>query len=90
MIEFPKKNFIDRRARLDRMIPLFAEDLKTDLPWFYHLGDISKRFKLDLPGPHDVITSLQQNGFTASLTHFDGTAIKTDFPLEIEAEKLFK
>ena len=88
-IEFSKKNFIDRHQRLQRLLPLFTEDLKINSPWYYQLGEVSKRKKINQTGPAHVIEVLEENGIPASLTHFDGPAVKTNYPLELDPENLF-
>lgn len=88
-IDFSKKNFIDRHQRARRLISLFAEDLKIEIPWYYHLGEFSKKKKIDQSSPSTIVKILEQNGFTASLTHFDGPAIKTNYPLELDLLGLF-
>ncbi len=87
IIEFPK-NLVDRRSRLERMIPLFKEDLKVNVPWYYELGEIGKRMKYSIPSPNVLIEKLTSKQYVASQTHFDGQAIRTDFPLEINGKSL--
>ena len=89
IIDFPKKHLIDRRARLERMIPLFKEDLKVNLPWYYELGYISKKYKLSIRSPALIIEKLHEKGFDAGLTHFDGQSIRTNYPLELGIKQLF-
>lgn len=86
---FPKQNLMDRRQRLDRIVPLFKEDLKITLPWYYELGNISKKHKFSIHSPQYLIDKLLEHGQQASLTHFDGQAIRTDYPIEIEVKKFF-
>lgn len=90
IIEFPKKQLIDRRARLERLIPLFKEDLQVQVPWFYEVGAISKKDKYSYPGPAVIVEKLRKKGFKASFTHFEGQAIRTDYPFEIDGKKLFE
>ena len=90
LAEFPKKNLIDRRTRLNRMIPLFKEDLQVEVPWFYEMGAIGKKHKFSIPSPQVMIEKLQQQGFKASLTHFEGQAIRTNYPLELDVKSFFK
>ncbi len=47
-------------------------------PYFYPLGEIGRRGKLDLPKCADLIQTLQAWGYRASVTHLDRQAIKTD------------
>lgn len=47
-------------------------------PYFYPLGEIGRRGKLDLPKCADLIQTLQTWGYRASVTHLDRQAIKTD------------
>ena len=47
-------------------------------PYFYPLGEIGRRGKLDLPKSDKLIQTLKDWGFRASVTHLDRQAIKTN------------
>ena len=47
-------------------------------PYFYTLGEIGRRGKLDIPKRSLLIKALQDNGYRASATHINPQAIKTD------------
>ncbi|WP_198648660.1 tRNA (guanine-N1)-methyltransferase [Cyanothece sp. BG0011] len=60
-------------------------------PYFYTLGEIGRRGKLDIPKRSQLIKALQNQGFSATNTHINPQAIKTNANLKqcIEiAEKL--
>lgn len=46
-------------------------------PYFYTLGEIGKRGKIDLPKRSQFISALQEAGYPASTTHINDLAIKT-------------
>lgn len=50
-------------------------------PYFYTLGEIGRRGKMDIPKRDRLIQSLQERGYRASPTHIDARAIKTDADL---------
>ncbi|MER3431920.1 MAG: tRNA (guanine-N1)-methyltransferase [Leptolyngbya sp. ERB_1_1] len=50
-------------------------------PYFYTLGEIGRRGKLDIPKSSYLIQTLQDWGYCVSLTHLDREAIKTDADL---------
>jgi tRNA (guanine26-N2/guanine27-N2)-dimethyltransferase len=52
-------------------------------PWFFGLGDIGKRGKMDPPARDQLLALLQSRGYAASPTHLDRSAIKTNASLEI-------
>jgi tRNA (guanine26-N2/guanine27-N2)-dimethyltransferase len=52
-------------------------------PWFFGLGDIGKRGKMDPPPRDRLLAQLQARGYAASPTHLDRSAIKTNASLEI-------
>lgn len=81
------KGKIDRRSRYEKFLYLFKEDLKIDLPWFYHLGSLGKTMMLSLPSPSELVKILQNLGYEASLTHFNGQGIKTDYAIELSDGK---
>jgi tRNA (guanine26-N2/guanine27-N2)-dimethyltransferase len=46
-------------------------------PYFYTLGEIGRRGRLDVPNRQALITALQLQGYETSATHIDPQAIKT-------------
>jgi len=60
-------------------------------PYFYTLGEIGRRGKLNIPKSSYLIQTLQDWGYRASLTHLDREAIKTDadLPTCIRAAKSY-
>jgi tRNA (guanine26-N2/guanine27-N2)-dimethyltransferase len=50
-------------------------------PYFYTLGEIGCRGKMDIPKRSRLIQSLQDRGYRASSTHINAQAIKTDADL---------
>jgi tRNA (guanine26-N2/guanine27-N2)-dimethyltransferase len=46
-------------------------------PYFYTLGEMGRRGRLDVPNRQALITALQVQGYEASATHIDPQAIKT-------------
>jgi tRNA (guanine26-N2/guanine27-N2)-dimethyltransferase len=61
-------------------------------PYFYPLGEIGRRGKLDLPKSDYLMQTLQAWGYRASTTHIDRQAIKTDadLPTCIRAARSFQ
>ena len=51
-------------------------------PYFYTLGEIGRRGKLDIPKRSQLIHALQANGYRATLTHINAQAIKTDAKID--------
>ncbi|GBF82633.1 tRNA (guanine-N1)-methyltransferase [Aphanothece sacrum] len=52
-------------------------------PYFYTLGEIGKRGKLDVPKRSQLIQSLNDQGYRAAPTHINAEAIKTNADLNI-------
>lgn len=75
---------IDRHYRLKRFFPLLQQDLVVDSPWFFDVASLGKRYNVRLPSPQEVIDVLVRDGWEASLTHFSGQGLKTNFPLDRE------
>jgi tRNA (guanine26-N2/guanine27-N2)-dimethyltransferase len=50
-------------------------------PYFYPLGEIGRRGKMDIPKRSQLIQILQEQGYRATPTHLDSQAIKTDADL---------
>jgi tRNA (guanine26-N2/guanine27-N2)-dimethyltransferase len=50
-------------------------------PYYYPLGEIGRRGKMDLPKRDRLIQALLDNGYQASPTHLDPEAFKTNAPL---------
>ncbi|MGK7962525.1 tRNA (guanine-N1)-methyltransferase [Crocosphaera sp.] len=51
-------------------------------PYFYTLGEIGKRGKLDIPKRSQLIQALENSGFPATNTHINPQAIKTNATLK--------
>ena len=47
-------------------------------PYFYTLGEIGRRGKLDIPKRSQLIQALQDKGYRAGITHINAQAIKTE------------
>jgi tRNA (guanine26-N2/guanine27-N2)-dimethyltransferase len=82
-----EKNLFDRQKRLERLLKLLKEDLLTDQVWFYDKDWLGQRFKTSLPSTQEIIDKLREHGFQASLTHFSGNGIKTNYALELNLPK---
>ncbi len=52
-------------------------------PYFFTLGEIGRRARIDLPNRDRLIQALQDQGYRASLTHINPQAIKTNAPWQI-------
>ncbi len=52
-------------------------------PYFYTLGEIGRRGKLDIPKRSQLINGLQNQGYQAVLTHINPQAIKTNTSLKV-------
>jgi tRNA (guanine26-N2/guanine27-N2)-dimethyltransferase len=50
-------------------------------PYFYTLGEIGKRGKMDIPPKMSLIQALQSQGYRATETHIHSQAIKSDADL---------
>ncbi|WP_319420259.1 class I SAM-dependent methyltransferase [Pleurocapsa sp. FMAR1] len=51
-------------------------------PYFYKLGEIGRRGKIDIPKRSHLIKALQDQGYQAAATHINPQGIKTDADLE--------
>ncbi len=64
------------------MLEIMAEE--TDFPpYFYPLGEIGRRGKMDIPKRDYLISTLQNQGFRATATHINPQAIKTDASISV-------
>jgi tRNA (guanine26-N2/guanine27-N2)-dimethyltransferase len=81
---FIKNGMIDRINRFKKIVPLFKEDLVVNIPWFYSMGNLGKLMKKSLVSPKQMIVILKKMGYNASLTHFSGQGVKTDYTLELD------
>jgi tRNA (guanine26-N2/guanine27-N2)-dimethyltransferase len=54
---------------------------EIDVPFYYDLHFLAKKYKIELKKRDDVIETLKEGGFQASRTHFLDTGIKTDADL---------
>lgn len=51
-------------------------------PYFYKLGEIGRRGKIDIPRRSHLIETLQDRGYQAAATHINPQAIKTNASME--------
>jgi tRNA (guanine26-N2/guanine27-N2)-dimethyltransferase len=57
---------------------------EADLPpYYFTLGEIGRRGKLDIPGRDRLLQALQAQGYAASPTHMTPEAIKTTAPFRV-------
>ncbi|MEL6247116.1 MAG: tRNA (guanine-N1)-methyltransferase [Cyanobacteria bacterium J06648_16] len=63
-----------------RLIQLMVREAKMP-PYYYPLGEIGRRGKLDIPQREQLIQALQEAGYRATRTHVEAQAIKTDAPI---------
>jgi tRNA (guanine26-N2/guanine27-N2)-dimethyltransferase len=64
---------------LQRVELLAIMESEADFPpYFYTLGEIGRRGKMDIPKRSHLIQSLQAQGYRATATHINAQAIKTD------------
>lgn len=63
------------------LLEIMAEE--ADLPpYFYTLGEIGRKGKMDVPKRSLLIQALLERGYRASATHINAQAIKTDAAIE--------
>lgn len=59
------------------LLTIMTEEINL-LPYFFKLGEISRRSKTDIPKRSHLIRVLQEYGYQASATHINPQAIKTN------------
>ncbi len=65
---------------LGRMLALLEAELPTSTFYDYHV--LAKRLVVSPPAIETVLDRLREEGYRASRTHYAGTGVKTDAPLE--------
>ena len=79
---YKNKEFIDKIIEFApseesrKMLKSIAEEL--DIPFYHDLDLISKKLKISSPGVSKVMEKLKEMGFSASRSHAEPKAIKTD------------
>ena len=74
--EVEKRKFRNKKRMLKILDLIFGE---VDAPpTYFDIEEISDKFGLLTPSPRKVVEKLREEGFFAVLTHFKGTAFKTD------------
>ena len=67
---------------LERAELLAVMEAEVDFPpYFYTLGEMGRRGKMDIPKRSHLINALQEQGHRATVTHINAQAIKTDADL---------
>jgi tRNA (guanine26-N2/guanine27-N2)-dimethyltransferase len=64
-----------------RLLKLMVDEAELP-PYFYTLGEIGRRGKIDIPKRSHLIRALQNAGYRATPTHIHTQAIKTDADLQ--------
>jgi len=82
--DYIKKQIVDRRKKIEKLIPLFQQDLIVNKPWFYSVGAIGKILNISMPSPQKIVSLLREQNYSASLTHFNNQSLRTDYALEID------
>ena len=67
--------------RLGRLLETLKDEI--ELPTFYEYHKLCKRWKISPGKSDDIIAQLREAGYQASRTHFSGTGLKTDAPLDV-------
>ena len=67
--------------RLGRLLETLSDEI--ELPTFYEYHKLCKRWKISPGKSDDIIAQLREAGYLASRTHFSGTGLKTDAPLDV-------
>lgn len=67
--------------KMEKMLHILKNEL--DIGFFYDYHALCKNLKVSPPPIETFLTSLHQQGYTATRTHFSGTGIKTTAPLAI-------
>ena len=78
------KNMVDNNdiTTNDKILNIFYEESKIDVPFFYDIHSICKKNKLGIPKTNDLIGKIESEGFKVSRTHFLDTAIKSNMPFK--------
>ena len=74
MQRLAEENHQGKRVEL---LEIMAEEAELP-PYFYPLGEIGRRGKMDIPKRSLLIQGLQKQGYRATATHINAQAIKTD------------
>lgn len=69
-----------RKRKVLEFLSMVGEEL--DVPFFYDIHRIAKRYGLEARKSGKIIENLREMGYTASRTHISPTGIKTDAPLD--------
>jgi len=71
---------LGKSAQIEKLLTLCGEELDTSSFYDYHR--LSRTWKVSPPAIDVVISRLREDGYAASRTHYTGTGLKTDAPLE--------
>jgi len=72
-----QKNYVNEKI-IDKKIGYALDEIQMP-PYYYNIHNLCQELKLPfVPKVYDVITAIKERGFTASRTHFDYLAIKTN------------
>ncbi|WP_228055871.1 tRNA (guanine-N1)-methyltransferase [Lusitaniella coriacea] len=79
--ELEKMQTLAQNPKILQFLDLFRAE--ADLPpYFYTLGEIGRRGKIDVPARSRILEALRDRGYRATPTHINAQALKTDAPLK--------
>jgi tRNA (guanine26-N2/guanine27-N2)-dimethyltransferase len=81
---------LSKMTEPEKLVSAVKNESKLNIPFFYLVGEICKKNALCAPKKADIITSLKEEGFEASETHFDPEAIRTNASQDKIAEIIRK
>ncbi|XP_017245080.1 tRNA (guanine(26)-N(2))-dimethyltransferase isoform X2 [Daucus carota subsp. sativus] len=69
---------------LEKLLKYMIDESDPQLPFGYiKLDEVSSRGKINSPPLRSMLSSLQKNGYTASRSHIESNAIKTNCPMSM-------
>lgn len=77
MLDYMIKN----RLSKDGIKLLTTISQESDIPLYYSVSKMTKKLKSPGVSPYRVIDALRAAGYTAQMTHFDSSSIRTDAPV---------
>lgn len=81
MIELNNEFHYNNKKRIDKLLNLIKEEINNPI-FYYNIHKLSKILKIsNIPKLEEIITSIKNEGYQISRTHFDFLSVKTNMDI---------
>ena len=72
----------NRSKNITKILNIMIQENNMNIPWSYDIQKLTKNIGIPIPPLDEISQHLREIGYKFSKTHFSGSCIKTDAPIE--------